>query len=87
MVNKPLIRPYLLGGGGALGGAARIPMIINTWNPRNLNKTGQEAYRDRQREAVGMTMFPTKWSEHQPEECHASHQEIVGLIKGTMMVM
>ena len=28
MVNKPLIRPYLLGGGVALGGVARIPMIF-----------------------------------------------------------
>ena len=28
MVNKPLIRPYFLGGGVALGGVARIPLII-----------------------------------------------------------
>ena len=28
MVNKPLIRPYFLGG-VALGGVARIPMIIS----------------------------------------------------------
>ena len=27
MVNKPLIRPYFLGGGVALGGVARIPLI------------------------------------------------------------
>ena len=27
MVNKPLIRPYFLGG-VALGGAARIPLIV-----------------------------------------------------------
>ena len=28
MVNKPLIRPYFLGG-VALGGVARIPLIFN----------------------------------------------------------
>ncbi len=28
MVNKPLIRPYLLGWGVALGGAARIPLTL-----------------------------------------------------------
>ena len=30
MVNKPLIRPYFLGGGVALGGVARIPLIFAT---------------------------------------------------------
>ena len=29
MVNKPLIRPYFLGGGVALGGAARIPLNVD----------------------------------------------------------
>ena len=35
MVNKPLIRPYFGGGGVALGGVARIPMIIISliWPP------------------------------------------------------
>ena len=29
MVNKPVIRPYFSGGGGvALGGVARIPMVV-----------------------------------------------------------
>ena len=30
MVNKPLLRPYFLGG-VALGGAARIPLIIRSF--------------------------------------------------------
>ena len=32
MVNKPLVRPYFLGGGalGGGGGVARIPLIFNS---------------------------------------------------------
>ena len=39
MVNKPLIRPYLLGG-VALGGAARIPLIYRDSLLQNCNNPG-----------------------------------------------
>ena len=40
MVNKPLIRPYFLGG-VALGGAARIPLIdlLVWWLEKNPKKS------------------------------------------------
>ena len=34
MVNKPLIKPYFLGG-VALGGVARIPLMIGVYNLNN----------------------------------------------------